>query len=617
MPANLTPILQLPPGSTKYHLVGLTPSATYTAVVAHLEPAPSVGYTQPAQVTFTTGAGVSTCAAPDDPIPFVIAYPNATHMSCGVAAYNKEPVPGTALVFYEATETAVGSGTFGSFTECGRQLVNPFAWGVYLENFPTDGLRRLFQVTASRPGVTDSSATANVMVSPGVTLQPQDYPVAIPTALTVAGGGFSVVEIVAPDRMTPALIALYTPPTDHQFDHMEYLVQQLSAGVWSQGQTVIGGSQGNDVILTLPTGTASSGSFYQITPITVTKGSAGAPFLPGNPPILATRLVGSIVSIQIPPLPANPTITGSAGGGSANFTIQFSQGTAYVKMYAFDFGTTNPGTIDSVEALANLVAPDLYPNAAGGNVTRSVSLTATHYGGYTFVPYSSAGLRGVATTIKLLGTASGTPNAPTLSLPAFPGAAGGNWAYPNWVGIKVTFVSAPTAGDTLSLFRASTQVASYTVTASDVTNGYAIVIDPTAVYPNSYVYTAIQTSQSGGSSAASGTLNVTMLAGFTLVAPSTFTFTAPPFGGGGGKVVGCSAAAFSWPPTALCDMQYRLGTVGPYTDLGSVQVGSSSASVGYRIYNPTAYVGTVDVQAQISCPGYTSSSFGTGATTFP
>ena len=58
MPAPLTPLPQLPPGSASLHITGLTPLATYQAVVAHLEPAPAVGFTPSKQVTFTTGGGV-------------------------------------------------------------------------------------------------------------------------------------------------------------------------------------------------------------------------------------------------------------------------------------------------------------------------------------------------------------------------------------------------------------------------------------------------------------------------------------------------------------------------------------------------------------------------------
>jgi hypothetical protein len=628
MPASLTPVATLPGGSNQLAVSGLIPNAQYTVNVAHLEPAPAVGYTPIQALTFTTGPGSATATAPDDPIPFCLPQKTGLWM-CGCAAWQNELVAGTALVFNEAVETGAGTNTFGTFAEVYRIAADPGTWGVYLQYLPIDGKRRMYQVYADRPGVTPSAMTASVMVLPGSVLNPQDYPVAVPTLTYTEGAS------AAPNIQTTGLIATYTVPADHQFDHMEYLVQQQTTpGVWTTGQIVIGGSNSgpggtqNDTIVTLPSGTAGQ-SVYNITPIAVTSGSTAGAFIPLIP-ILPVRTYGISTSMTVTPLPNAPVVTGGVSGGSANFTVDFtnSPGTAYVRMYAIDYGTVAPSpipdTVEGVSGSPGYVAPDITPPSQGTVATRSLTLAASHIMYATFVPYNSAGQRGPYTTIpNLVGTASGALTAPTVAVATFPGPGGGNWAFPSWVGIKVTFVSAPTAGDLVMLYRDAAQWSQYTITSADVSAGFATVLDTgSSAAAQVKNYSADQTHvATNAKSPISASTAVTIRAGFTLTTPTfgesallaaqTPTPRVPPGGGSGGsKHVWILPGSYLYPPSALGDIKAGLA-LGALHDFGSAPIGTKVQVFYPGFPSP----GTIYVQGTVSAPGYTTSAV--GSTTYP
>ena len=496
---------------------------------------------------------------------------------CGLAVYNRELVPGTAIVFEVAVETAPGSGTFGSYGEVERVLADPDGWALYMEHMPTDGMRRLMHAFADRPGVTASPPTPGLMVLPGSSLSPVDYPVGVPTDLA-----FSAVDVVAPDRNTVALIATYTAPGDSQFDHMEYVVSQLlSNGTYSTGQTVVGGKDGSDTVITMPAAADVSGSQYLVTPITVTKGAPASTVIP-NLPIGQTRANGPQVQVAVPPLSNAPTLATTTGGGKVTLSIGFDVGTAFLRIYAFDFGTSNPGTVDSVESPDNVVPPDIVPPPAGTSAVRTLSgYTNAHYVGITVVPYSNNTIRGLSTTTVVEVSGSAVPTAPTLAIGTWPGPGGGNWAYPNWVGVKATFVSTPVAGDLLALYRSGTQVGQYAITGTDVSNGFAIIQDQSdsAVYPNTFGYTVQQISLTAGPSAFSSTLNVTMLAPTTLSAPTVSFLSGS--GSFGAYIKTAANANNSTPPGSQVQVEYYTYSGadpgGPYIVLG---IGPFGATYG-------------------------------------
>src|SRR5581483_3454848 len=275
------------------------------------------------------------------------------------------------------------------------------------------------------------------------------------------------------------------------------------------------------------------------------------------------------------------------------------------------YGATDPGTVTSVEVSTNYLGPDIVPSAGASSVIWRQNLVSGNYAVATFVPYNNSGVRGTPITIKVLGSGVTGPLAPTVAVATFPGAGGGNWAFPAWTVIKVTFNTTPSVGDWIALFQGTPLVTIHTVTSADITAGFCLVTDPTAVFPNTYVYTATQLQASTGIGAAAQT-TVTMRAGFTLTAPS-LTWSNYVGTSGAGKLVAITVPANTYPPTAQADMQYRVGVVGPpWTDLGSLPAGDN-----YLAAVPGGFIGTIYAQATVSCPGYTTSSAGSGNVSYP
>ena len=242
------------------------------------------------------------------------------------------------------------------------------------------------------------------------------------------------------------------------------------------------------------------------------------------------------------------------------------------------------------------------------------STTNGHYYGITLVPYNSSGVRGVPITQVFLAPSSGTaPSAPSIAVETWPGSGGGNWAFPHYVSLKITLGTPVAAGDFLWVISVNPDVlvAVYVLTATDVTNGYAVIVDPGPVYPGTYTYSCLQWSVSGNLAGAAASYNVTMRAGFTLTTP-TFTYasaTAPNLG----KMVSVVVPSNTYPPAATADIQYSLtSSSGPWTDLGSLPVGDA-----YLAAVPAGYSGTIWVKATVAAPGYTTSSSGTGSTSYP
>lgn len=615
----LTPITVLPPGTTTFTLVGLSASVVYTAVVAHQEPPPSTGFTAPQQVTFTSSASVGTVAAPDDPVPFVIPFP-PSHGGlpvCGIACFNNEPVPGTSIVFQMATETGVGSGTFGSWGTIDTIPANPFTWVIKTITLPQDGLRREFQMQATRPGCNPSSFTPAVFLNPTTALSPADYPVALP-AIT-----FSAADVVLPSGMTVALLATYTPPGDHDFDHMEYEVQTWNGSSWSAAQLVVGSDQGSDVIVA----SATPGGLYLVTPVTVSTGEPTVQVALGAT-IQVTRNSGTPTVVPAPQLSNAPipTLQG-VNLTTATYTLPFDVGTAYYMVYAVLY-TSSPSPVpDSVEAPNNTIGsstfgltPQIYPPKGGGNVTLAIGgLTSSNqYIVVTFVPYNNAGVRGTAVTIgPTQRSATSTPSAPSLSFATFSGTGGtnggtgpngGNWNFPGWVGIKVSFNSTPSVGDTVTLYRSGTQVGQHTVATGEPGAGFCTIVDETFTAAGTQIYTAKQTGtvSGGGTSAASSNFSVTLGSAYKLSGP-TVALT----GGGAYRanmfVTGTMPSDGELPPEGGLTILYAYtalpgGYSGPWTTLTTNGVSGTAYTIAPLPSNYTV------VNVSATCAGYTTST---------
>ena len=458
MAQPLFPVVTLPPGTTSYNLVGLSAGQSYTAVVAHKEDPPSAGYTQPSQVSWTESATVGTVEAPDNPVAFALLPPLTAQPVYGFGCYNNEPVPGTAIVVQMAVETSPGSGTFGSWITIDVIAANPQSWVIKQIALPSDGCNRAFQAQAQRAGTSASAFTPTVTLLPGTSLPPADYPIAVPAAL-LSSSGYEPVDVIQPSGMTVAILSAYTPPTDHDFSHMEYIVAAWTGTTWGSPQVVVGSNQGSDTILAQ----AAPGGIYQVTPVTVSAGGTGIQVVPGVP-LGVTRNQGSAVTVTVPALSNAPVPTlQGINATTASYTVPFDTGTAYYMVYAVLY-TSNPGSVLTVESPANTIgntvfnlSSQIYPPPGGATVTLALGgLSGTNtYIAATFVPYNQAGVRGVATTIVSARNTTTAPSAPTLSFATFPGTGGtnggtgpngGNWNHPYSVGIKVTFVSNPECG---------------------------------------------------------------------------------------------------------------------------------------------------------------------------
>lgn len=89
----------------------------------------------------------------------------------------------STVEFWEAVETAVGSGTYGSFAVVGAPVPSVQGdWTVYRRIAPNDGLRRQIKARHVKDGATASAFTAAVTVSPWTT--PQRVPLS-PATRTV------------------------------------------------------------------------------------------------------------------------------------------------------------------------------------------------------------------------------------------------------------------------------------------------------------------------------------------------------------------------------------------------------------------------------------------------
>jgi hypothetical protein len=619
-PNILVPIAVLPPGTNQYTLVGLSPSTPYTVVVAHQEPPPSTGFTPPAQVSFTSSSSVGTCAAPDDPVPFVIPQPpsHGGMPICGFACYNNEPVPGTSIVVQMATETGVGSGTFGAWGTIDAIPTNPNSWCIKTITLQQDGLRRIFQAQAARQGCNSSAFTPTVFLNPATALLPVDYAVEIPSTLAIAP-----VDIVLPSGMTVAIVATYTPPTDHDFSHMEYQVAPWTGSAWGTAQLVVGSNQGSDTILAQPT----VGGLYQITPVAVSTGEPSVQVVPGQA-IGVSRNVGTATIVTVPAVSNAPVPTLlSTNGTTASFSLPWDVGTAYYMAYAVLY-SSSPSPLQPVESPNASISgspwnltSQIYPPASGQPVTLNLSgLTSGNpYLVATFVPYNNAGVRGVATTILATRSLTTVPSAPTCAIATFGGTggtnggtgpSGGNWAFPGWVGIKVSFNSTPSAGDTITLYRAAPQVAQHTVTSSEVTAGFCTVVDETFTASSPQIYTATQTGtvSGGGTSAASTGLSVTLRSAYTLSGP-TIGLT-----GGATWNAACFVTATmpsdgEFPPEGSLTIQYGITSGGAPSTWTTITT-SGVSGTAYQI-NPSGPISGyyVYVQAFATCPyGYTNSS---------
>lgn len=507
---------RLGPGANQYTFTKLIPGTQYDAEVAHVGPPPYLDTTTASTVTFTVSAGASTCVTPCDPVGFVeeetaigiighlIGYKGPFgNYGFGFGVIGLDQTPGTIVNIFEALETSPGSGTYGAaaLVASVTQVYGRFA--LYLNTTrPNDGLRRQYQACASRNGAIDSALTPAVVVNPVVAESPMDYPVAIPADFAVSLDG-----IVNAGAESYYLRLSYTPPSDFQFDHMEFSIRHCPIGGTITGAplVIIGGTSGSDMYPVV------AGQQYEVTPITVTKG--GYKIFTDGTMTTQARNFGSPVTLTVAIGSAQPNFaTPAADGTNVYYSWVQDLYTSYIEVFSKTY-TSDPGAVASVEAPANYIPPTLDYS----KTSLALPVDATNqWRVTTFVPYNQRAVRGVPQTFKTQRNAGATTVvAPSLSL-------GGST--PTSVTVDVTWTTTPAVGDQFVIYRGGVQVMTHTINAGDIGIGALSMVDFSTIGGNTYSYTATQTT-GGITSALSSTLTVTPSAGTTLTAPPTPTMT--------------------------------------------------------------------------------------------
>lgn len=186
------------PGSVAFRLQNLTPGAQYIASVQHRDPRTG-DKSNAVDVSFTAGASTLTLNPPTNPYGFVnstqrvITFGNSNSGSLptrdaiyGIAVVAVE-FPGRVEV-YEALETSIGSGVYGTSASAGFVDAVSGDWTVWQGKAPNDRLRRQLKARSVREGCTSSGFTSIV------TVKPWDTPVLLPVvsrAMPLDDSGFA------------------------------------------------------------------------------------------------------------------------------------------------------------------------------------------------------------------------------------------------------------------------------------------------------------------------------------------------------------------------------------------------------------------------------------------
>lgn len=177
----------LEPGSVAYTLDGLTTGVSYTAGVQHRD-LTARDVSAMVEVTFTASATGVTLTPPSFPTAFsgeqdggppVSLVPSPRGITFATAGRpQRDGVYGIAVVarefpsfveVAEAIETAVGSGTYGSFATVGNVPSQQLGYTIWQRTAPNDGLRRQLEARHARDGASPSAYTSTVVATPWIT----------------------------------------------------------------------------------------------------------------------------------------------------------------------------------------------------------------------------------------------------------------------------------------------------------------------------------------------------------------------------------------------------------------------------------------------------------------
>lgn len=246
----------LSPGSTVYELEGLTPGASYTASVQHRDPV-TQDVSDPVDVTFTAGATTIVLDAPVYPQPWSGAYAKEFGFPIPTGDYGMAVVaaelPGIVEIA-EAVETAVGSGTYGSYDTVGQVPSVLGTWTMWGRVAPNDGLRRKLKARHIADGKTASAYTSEVVATPWTALALPAYPDQI----------FIEVTVLDPSPSTDGgtLLRIQVSGVDPAGGSPQVRITALSSNVTINTGPAVGTLSPNDQIwkLTLPDASTGPGN---------------------------------------------------------------------------------------------------------------------------------------------------------------------------------------------------------------------------------------------------------------------------------------------------------------------------------------------------------------------
>lgn len=162
-------VIDLPVGSTNYTLTGLVAETAYDVRVVLVSGGGEIGTALLDSFTTDLVANQGTVPTPTD----------AQVESNGLGTYRLHvravtPPTTQTIVFEEAVETAVGSGTPGSYAEVAQMPAVIGSRTTYAASAPNDGKLRYLRAYATATGWTDSGTTAPLAVDPwGTTTAPE------------------------------------------------------------------------------------------------------------------------------------------------------------------------------------------------------------------------------------------------------------------------------------------------------------------------------------------------------------------------------------------------------------------------------------------------------------
>lgn len=394
--SDLRKVAILPPGSTRYTLTGLTASTDYVAAVEMRELPPAYGASSQASIAFTAGSSTETLPPPQSPRCYAgnassggLIEPDGTvGFECAATV-----IP-SAVVLEMAVETAIASGTAGSYTMVDAIPSVQGGMTRWSGRVPSDGKRRYFKAHHSRTGDTDSDDTDVVSIDPW---NPEEPAIEVPTDLSLTAQKDGTLA-----SGTAYVRAAFTAPTSSFYSHMRYRYRAKPAGGSYPDffANFDGTASGPDLI------PVQFNTVVEITPQTVALSGA-------------TR-DGVAVEVSIPDNPAAEVTVSAVIAQSTQLSYPWSMDDDTVRVDVYrDVYAGGVGAPASAYDIAT--APDRMPDFVldrrfGTSGTLDIPIAgSTDIVLSTWVPYDRNVQAGVVVNARDTGSASTAPDPPTLA----------------------------------------------------------------------------------------------------------------------------------------------------------------------------------------------------------